>query len=85
MSKKYYDRLLVGTGSTNKEVQSKFGEMLMSKMGWKKGDGLGKSMQGMTDCIQIKRRDENLGMGAEIEMEKAKFKWNDQFWDDTYN
>ena len=85
MSKKYYDRLLVGTGSTNKKVQSKFGEMLMSKMGWKDGEGLGKTMQGMTDCIQIKRRDENLGMGAEMETVGAKFKWNDQFWDDTYN
>ena len=51
MSKKYYDRLLVGTGSTTKEVKSKFGESLMAKMGWKKGDGLGKKLDGMTDCI----------------------------------
>ena len=51
MSKKYYDRLLVGTGTTTKEVQSKYGEMLMAKMGWKKGDGLGKTMSGITDCI----------------------------------
>ena len=85
MSKKYFDRLLVGTGATTKEVQSKFGEKLMGKMGWKKGDGLGKKMDGIVDCIQITRRDENLGMGAEMETPSAKFKWNDQFWDDTYN
>ena len=57
----------------------------MGKMGWKKGDGLGKKMDGIVDCIQITRRDENLGMGAEMETPSAKFKWNDQFWDDTYN
>ena len=85
MSKKYYDRLLVGTGQTSKEVQSAYGEKLMAKMGWKKGDGLGKTMTGITDCIQIKRRDENLGMGAEMETPGSKFKWNDQFWDDAYN
>ena len=64
MSQKYYDRLLVGSGSTTKEVKSVFGEKLMAKMGWKKGDGLGKSMDGIVECIQIKRRDEGLGMGA---------------------
>ena len=57
----------------------------MAKMGWKQGDGLGKNMNGITDCIQIKRRDENLGMGAEVETVGSKFKWNDQFWDDAYN
>ena len=85
MSRKYFDRLLVGTGATSKKVESKFGEALMAKMGWKQGDGLGKSMDGMVDPIQIKRRDENLGMGAEVETVSAKFKWNDQFWDDNYN
>ena len=85
MSRKYYDRLLVGTGSTSKEVKSKFGEKLMAKMGWSKGDGLGKARDGMVECIQIKRRDENLGMGAEMETVGNKFKWNDQFWDDAYN
>ena len=85
MSQKYYDRLLVGTGSTSKEVKSAFGEKLMAKMGWKKGDGLGKSMDGIIECIQIKRRDENLGMGAELETPTSTFKWNDKFWDKAYN
>ena len=51
MSRKYFDRLLVGSGSTAKKVESKFGEALMEKMGWKKGAGLGKKMDGMVDCI----------------------------------
>ena len=85
MSRKYYDRLLVGSGSTNKEVKSEYGSKLMEKMGWKKGDGLGRTMDGIVECIQIKRRDENLGMGAEMETPGSKFKWNDMFWDDAYN
>ena len=85
MSRKYFDRLLTGTGATSKKVESKFGEAMMKKMGWKAGDGLGRKMDGIIDCIQIKRRDENLGMGAEVETVGSKFKWNDQFWDDTYN
>jgi len=34
MSKKYYDRLLVGSGSTGKVVKSKFGEKMLAMMGW---------------------------------------------------
>lgn len=51
MSKKYYDRLLTGTGETSKEVQSKFGLKMLEKMGWAKGKGLGKNEDGMVDCI----------------------------------
>ena len=29
MSQKYYDRLLTGTGETNKEVKSKFGTKML--------------------------------------------------------
>ena len=85
MSKKYYDRLLMGSGSTTKEVKSEFGEKMLKMMGWSKGEGLGRTMEGIKDCIQIKRRDEHLGMGAEMETPTAKFKWNDKFWDDQYN
>lgn len=51
MSKKYYDRLLTGTGETSKEVKSKFGLKMLEQMGWAKGKGLGKNEDGMVDCI----------------------------------
>ena len=51
MSKKYYDKLVAGSGSTNKKVKSKFGEKLMAQMGWEQGKGLGKNENGMVDCI----------------------------------
>lgn len=51
MSKKYFDRLLTGTGETKREVKSKFGMKIMEQMGWEKGKGLGAKLDGMTDCI----------------------------------
>lgn len=84
MSKKYYDRLLTGTGETKKEVKSKFAAKMMESMGWEKGKGLGKNEDGMTDCIQIKRRDEGTGIGEVNATPAATFKWGDAFWDDAY-
>ena len=85
MSQKYFDRLLVGSGKSNKEVKSKFGLKMMEKMGWNKGTGLGKNQDGMLDCIQIERRDEGQALGAESDRADSKFKWNDAFWTDMYN
>ena len=84
MSKKYYDRLLTGTGETKKEVKSKFGSKMLEMMGWEKGKGLGKNEDGMTDCIQIKRRDEGTGIGDVNNTPAATFKWGDAFCDDAY-
>ena len=85
MSRKYFDRLLTGTGETSKEVKSKFGIKIMQGMGWEQGKGLGKSENGMTDCIQIKRREEGAALGAENMTPGATFKWANAFWDDAYN
>ena len=85
MSKKYYDRLLTGSGSTERAVKSKFGMKMLESMGWTKGAELGKNENGLTECIQIKRREEGQALGAEPEGPSASFKWNDSFWDDVYN
>ena len=85
MSKKYFDKLMTGTGSTTKTVKSKFGEKLMAQMGWSQGKGLGKKEDGMKECIQVKRRDEGAGLGQENEKSSNSFKWNDTFWTDIYN
>ena len=77
--------MLTGTGETSKEVKSKFGIKIMQSMGWELGKGLGKSENGMTDCVQIKRREEGAALGAENITPGATFKWADAFWDDAYN
>ena len=85
MSKKYYDRLLTGTGETSKEVKSKFGQKMLEQMGWQKGKGLGRNEDGMTECIQIRRREEGAGLG-DVNTSAAKtFKWGEQSWVDAYN
>ena len=77
MSRKYFDRLLTGSGETNKEVNSKFGQKMLENLGWQKGKGLGKHEDGMKDCIQIKRREEGTGLGDVNLTPAATFKWGD--------
>ena len=81
MSAKYYDRVLTGSGVSSKKVESDVATKIMSKFGWKQGEGLGANKQGMTECIQIKRRAESAGLGAE---EKPKNEWND-WWSKSYD
>ena len=85
MSKKYFDKLMTGTGSTTKTVKSKFGSKLMESMGWSEGKGIGKNEDGMKECIQITRREDGVGLGQEEIDAKKSFKWNDAFWDNVYN
>ena len=40
---------------------------------------------GITDCIQVERREEGVGLGQENQTPSLQFKWNDQFWTDMYN
>ena len=63
MSTKYRDRLLQSSGVSNIRFESEYAKKLMVQMGWKEGKGLGKNQNGNTDCVQVKRREDNLGLG----------------------
>lgn len=56
----------------------------MLKMGWNEGKGLGKTQSGMTDCLQIKRREDGQGLGIKSKTEES-FNWKDQWWNSAYN
>lgn len=43
MSQRYKERLLNNNGISNKKFESELGIKLLEKMGWKQGNGLGKS------------------------------------------
>merc|ERR1711915_337318 len=43
--------------------QNKFGQKLMEKMGWNKGEGLGKEGQGITEHIKVHHKDNTKGVG----------------------
>ena len=88
MSRKWFEMLSVGQGTTNREVKSTFGEKMLKKMNWDKGELLGKKkeiMQGLAEPVQMKRRSENLGMGAEEMNEKQRWKWDSKPWEDAFN
>lgn len=42
---------------------STFGSKMLEKMGWKKGDGLGKNQSGNVDFIQIRYKNDEHGLG----------------------
>ena len=45
---------------------SKFGYKMLTKMGWKAGEGLGKASDGQVTHVHIKKRSENLGLGCSL-------------------
>jgi Pin2-interacting protein X1 len=83
MSSKYRDRLLQSSGVSNIRVESEFAKKLMKQMGWKEGNGLGKNQNGSTDCVQVRRREDNLGLGKKTL--GGATDWKDEWWNDAFN
>jgi hypothetical protein len=46
------------------EEKNNFGMKMMKNMGWKQGDGLGKTNDGETSYVRSKRKKDNAGIGA---------------------
>ena len=68
-------------GISYKKYKSDFGAKILEKFGWKEGEGLGKEKNGITEAIQIKRREENMGLGKT----KKEQVWNDKWWEQSYD
>ena len=68
-------------GISYKKFNSTFGAKILEKFGWKEGEGLGKTKNGITEAIQIKRREENIGLGKT----QKEVTWNDKWWEQSYN
>ncbi|KEP62235.1 UNVERIFIED_CONTAM: G-patch domain-containing protein [Hammondia hammondi] len=85
MSKKFYDRLLKGSGVQSRPFHSSFGASILKKFGWEEGQGLGRENTGRTDCLQIRRREENVGLGhSDASETKGEDQWKN-WWDVMYN
>mmetsp|Transcript_127492 Transcript_127492/g.179948 ORF Transcript_127492/g.179948 Transcript_127492/m.179948 type:complete len:183 (+) Transcript_127492:104-652(+) len=50
---------------------SRFGFQMLLKMGWSNGKGLGKNEDGQTEHVKVEKREENIGLGAEVK----NFSW----------
>jgi len=81
MSKKYNDKITQGTGFSNVKFECDYGLAILQKMGWTEGKGLGASENGLKECVQVKRRDESLGLG----INQKEFKWNNNWWEKQFN
>lgn len=57
-----------------------FGQKVLEKYGWKKGDGLGKKKDGMKEAIKPKLKANNLGFGFKLGAE-----FQDNWWENVYN
>lgn len=82
MSKKYYDKVLSGSGTSSVKVKSAFGEKILAKYGWSEGQGLGSSMSGAKECVQIQKREERAGIGAENDGGPSEW---DNWWSGAYD
>jgi len=61
--------------------EDKLGNKMMEKMGWKSGDGLGATNQGIKDPISIKANSDNRGIGHEVGMDDVWLNQKDDFDD----
>lgn len=54
-----------GMGVHKATAYGGFGQKMLEKMGWSKGQGLGKEKHGMKEAIEVKKKEDNLGVSTE--------------------
>ncbi|KAF8062046.1 TMN7 [Scenedesmus sp. PABB004] len=57
------------------------GQKMLEAMGWSKGQGLGKEKRGMTEALEVKKKEDTLGVGAAA---GGGWKWDWRYWEDAY-
>lgn len=57
-----------------------FGERLLRKQGWEKGEGLGKNKTGVAEAIQVKKKEDTAGVGANRSQINS-----DKWWEGAFN
>eukprot|EP01035_Chromulina_nebulosa_P066147 gene66147-90541_t len=64
---------------------SSFALKQMKKMGWEEGQGLGKEGTGITKSIEIKKREDNLGLGSTTAVEAIAVATTENWWHDAFS
>eukprot|EP00904_Undaria_pinnatifida_P001899 jgi/Undpi1/1170/HiC_scaffold_10.g04632.m1 len=59
-----------------------FAKGMMAKMGWEEGQGLGKDKQGRATYVQVKKKEDNAGLGKEKAQQNNV---NDQWYFDAFD
>jgi Pin2-interacting protein X1 len=55
---------VAGEGVRKATAYGGFGEKMLQKMGWEKGLGLGKNKDGIASAIEVKKKEDNSGVGC---------------------
>lgn len=71
---------VAGEGLKTSTAYGGLGQRLMEHMGWKQGDGLGKNKTGMKKAIEVRKKDDALGVGA-----APSWNWGAKHWEEAYN
>ncbi|CDR94417.1 G patch domain-containing protein, putative [Babesia bigemina] len=79
MSKAFRESVRNSISSVGSAVKSKFGAAILSKYGWKEGEGLGKNRDGIVDPVKLRAAKHNEGLGR-----KDSDQWHN-WWDELYN
>ncbi|GBF93587.1 hypothetical protein Rsub_06307 [Raphidocelis subcapitata] len=58
-----------------------FGQKMLERMGWERGQGLGKEKKGMSEAIAVSKKEDALGVGAT----QTGWKWDWKYWEDAYS
>lgn len=51
-----------GKGVVKPTAYGGYGERMLKSLGWSKGKGLGKEGQGMKEAIEVKQKDDTIGV-----------------------
>ncbi|KAG2496546.1 hypothetical protein HYH03_005369 [Edaphochlamys debaryana] len=72
---------VAGVGVHKATAYGGLGQKLLEKMGWSKGQGLGKEKAGIKAAIEVKKKDDSIGVGAKA----AAWEWDKKYWEEAYN
>lgn len=53
---------VAGVGEVKPTCYGGFGQKMLEKMGWNKGQGLGKEKRGMREALEVKEKKDTLGV-----------------------
>ncbi|GAB4815210.1 hypothetical protein N2152v2_002256 [Parachlorella kessleri] len=70
---------VAGQGVLKPSGYGGFGERMLKTMGWEKGQGLGLNANGIKEAIQVKKKEDTVGVGG-----NGSWKWEEKYWETAY-